>query len=244
MTLCRVIIDPQPMPGAWNMALDEALLDSAVGGGPATVRLYRWESATLSLGYFQGRNGASPISTRFEGLPVVRRLTGGGAIVHDRELTYSCTLPAGHPLASDPRRLYTRVHERMIALLGDLGFAVKIRGTTAPEHKDQFLCFARGDDFDGVMGRFKVLGSAQRRRKGAVLQHGSLILRASAWAPEFPGVFDCGGHSVGTDDLSARLADSIADLLGGASELTDVSANESRRAVDLSRAPQIVETNK
>lgn len=213
------------------MGADAALLESAVAGGTATLRWYRWESATLSLGYFQAQPNVAVPDERFGRLPVVRRLTGGGAIIHDRELTYSVTLPAGHHLAGDPRRLYTGVHERIISVLADLGFTATLRGSLIADRRDAFLCFGRGDDFDVVMGPSKVLGSAQRRRKGAVLQHGSLLLRRSAWAEEFPGVFDCGGHAVSEDVLTARLAEVIAALLGGRSERHVLSPAEQARAL-------------
>src|SRR5437899_7083966 len=95
---CRVIVDTLPGSGEWNMAVDEALLESAVAGGSCATRWYCWNQATLSIGYFQTPEEAL-CKRRFAALPVVRRLTGGGAIVHHHELTYSCTLPARHPLA-------------------------------------------------------------------------------------------------------------------------------------------------
>ena len=244
MDVCRVVVDPEPMSGAWNMAVDEALLESAVSGGAPTVRFYRWDRATLSLGYFQVRRGAPP--DRFNPLPIVRRLTGGGAIVHDDELTYSCTLPASHPFAFDPRRLYTEVHERVIARLGDFGFAAALRGVSEAAHQDKFLCFARRDDFDVVMGGFKVLGSAQRRRRGAVLQHGSLILRRSEWAGEFPGVFDCAGRDVPASELVESLANSIGSLLAPRSRHSAISPEEHGRAQLLAScvSPAIAEINK
>ena len=85
----RLILDP-PADGLWNMALDEALLELAGESGIPTLRLYRWQPATLSLGYFQpyqDRESHPPSTT----CPVVRRSSGGGAILHDRELTYSFT---------------------------------------------------------------------------------------------------------------------------------------------------------
>jgi hypothetical protein len=152
------------------MAVDETLLDSAAEG-ICTVRWYRWEQATLSLGYFQSQEEALADS-RLRDLPIVRRLSGGGAIVHHHELTYSCAVPALHPLAAAPRRLYSAVHEGIIGVLAEFGYEAALRGTNAPALGAEYLCFGRMDDFDVVMGGHKVLGSAQRRRKGAVLQHG------------------------------------------------------------------------
>jgi lipoate-protein ligase A len=234
--ICRLIVDHEPASGAWNMAVDEALLESAVAGGPCTLRWYRWERATLSIGYFQAGNAAQN-DPRFGGLPVVRRLSGGGAIVHDHEWTYACTLPARHDLACDARQLYALVHEAVIQALAGLGFPAELRGKADASRGNEFLCFGRGDDFDVVMGGNKVLGSAQRRRKGAVLQHGSLVLRASPWAREFPGVFDCAGRAVPEIDLVDRLAAAVGDRLAARTELGRLAPEEVRRARKLGKAP-------
>lgn len=229
---CRLIVDHEPASGAWNMAVDEVLLESAVGGGPCTVRWYRWERATLSIGYFQDRIVAQN-DARLSGLPVVRRLSGGGAIVHDHEWTYACTLSADHDLARDARQLYTRVHEGIIQALAEFGFSAELRGKTDASRGQEFLCFGRGDDFDMVMGSHKVLGSAQRRRKGAVLQHGSLVLRASRWAPEFPGIFDCAGRTASETELVKRLSSAVGNMLAARVEPGRLSPEERDRAMQL-----------
>ncbi len=224
---CRVIVDAQPAAGLWNMAVDEALLESAVEGGPATVRWYRWDQATVSIGYFQSYDEARG-EPRFRALPIVRRLSGGGAIVHHHELTYSCALPPRHALARDARQLYTLVHERVIDVLAAWGFQAARRGTADRARGKEFLCFGRADDFDVVMNGQKVLGSAQRRRKGAVLQHGSLVLRRSEWAPEFPGVFDCAAHSVSEIGLLGQLSHALGSLLSDRLIACLITSNEPR----------------
>lgn len=226
---CRLIVDAEPASGAWNMAVDAALLESAVEGGPCTLRWYRWEQATLSLGYFQSPGQALELE-RFGRLPVVRRLSGGGAIVHHHELTYSCTVPARHALAREARQLYIRVHEGVIDVLSRFGFKAGLRGTAAAGRSHEFLCFSRGDDFDVVMHEHKILGSAQRRRKGAILQHGSLVLRRSEWADRFPGVFDCGGHAADEAELLAALASAVGALFSVRLERSAITANERARA--------------
>lgn len=186
---CRIIIDPLPGSGAWNMAVDEALLTAAVERSQCAVRWYQWSEPTISLGHFQDAQAVARHGTLAR-LPVVRRLSGGGAILHHHELTYSCTVPASHPLARDAREIYLHVHRALIAVLEQFGCPVALRGESQAEKSGEFLCFGRGDAFDVVLGGYKVIGSAQRRRKGAVLQHGSLILRRSEWAPQFPGLRD------------------------------------------------------
>src|SRR5262245_57717493 len=102
MSEIRLLSDP-PAPGAWNMAVDEVLLTAAAASGQATLRFYTWNEPTLSLGYFQAaadrqQHAASLACT------LVRRASGGGAILHDRELTYSVALPlagANRSAASD-----------------------------------------------------------------------------------------------------------------------------------------------
>lgn len=201
----QIWIDERPRAGSWNMAIDDVLLSLAVRRNVAALRMYRWETATLSLGYFQAlaaKRSPLQLSAEWSKLPVVRRISGGGAILHDRELTYSITLPQSHPFARQPLKLYDQVHAAAIELLGEIGFAARLRGIADTAADSQFLCFLRGDPRDVVsaVGGSKVLGSAQRRRKGAVLQHGSLLLQASRFSPELPGVFDLAGKS---DERSA-----------------------------------------
>ena len=88
---CRLFIDP-PAPGSWNMALDETLLESAADGGESSLRFYGWSQPTLSLGYFQPYDDRCQHAAS-RNCPAVRRASGGGAILHDREITYSFALP-------------------------------------------------------------------------------------------------------------------------------------------------------
>lgn len=214
MSTCHLIIDTPPHSGAWNMAIDEALLEAAVNGAEPVVRWYQWDAATLSLGYFQKAEECStdPLWSK---LPVVRRLSGGGAILHHHEFTYSCAIPADHPLTPDPYQIYLAIHNAVIAVLQPLGFAVRLRaarfGKDGPA--EAFLCFSRGDEMDVVIGTNKVLGSAQRRRRGAVLQHGSLVLRKSEFAPQFPGLFDL-SRACDEQTLLTSLAQATARVLG------------------------------
>ena len=103
---CRLIDDGAAI-GARQMALDEALLESAAERGSATLRFYRWSEPTLSLGYFQDyAERDSHAASR--NCALVRRQTGGGAILHDRELTYSLAIPRAHPWLGTRRRSMTR----------------------------------------------------------------------------------------------------------------------------------------
>jgi lipoate-protein ligase A len=175
----RVLQDP-PLDGARNMARDEALL-RLVGAleSPPTLRLYQWCPATISLGYFQPFAEYQALRAPAGTLPVVRRLTGGGAILHDLELTYSLTLPAGHPLLLEgPSHPYELAHDAIIRCLGAFDIEAARDGETddSGPTRGPFFCFARRHKFDVLIDEDKVAGSAQRRTKEAVLQHGSIIL--------------------------------------------------------------------
>ena len=122
-TSCHLLIDP-PADGAWNMAVDEVLLKAAAAGR-CCFRFYRWQVPTLSLGYFQAIDDRRRHVASF-GCPVVRRSSGGGAIVHDRELTYSVALPGEHPLAMGRMLLYQAVHQTLIEVLAAAGIQAEI----------------------------------------------------------------------------------------------------------------------
>ena len=193
MRSVSLIVDA-PAAGAWNMAVDEALLEAAATSGSAALRLYQWNEPTLSLGYFQaasGRDRHLPSRT----CPLVRRASGGGAIVHDRELTYSLALPDVRLQAATA--LYGACHETLAETLVELGVPAGLYRPAATScassdtdlsGEQPFLCFARRSCGDIVCDGSKIVGSAQRRRRGAVLQHGSILLDRSPCAPELPGI--------------------------------------------------------
>jgi lipoate-protein ligase A len=230
----RLILDG-PRSGAWNMAVDEALLDSAAAGGPTTLRLYEWSAATVSLGYFQRQTPEVEPGGRFGVLPVVRRLSGGGAILHHHELTYSVVLPPAHPLASEPSRLYDEMHAGITAALETFGVHVRPRGESQLGDKT-FLCFARGDRRDLVCEGHKVVGSAQRRRGRGVLQHGSILLARSEFAPEFPGLVDLTGIPLDVAILRVLILEHSARRLGTRCVAAELSEEESSSASRLRAA--------
>lgn len=179
--------------GATNMALDEAMLDT-VGLDPsaAIFRTYGWTVPTLSLGYFQKISDAEN-DRPWGAAPIVRRSTGGGAIWHHHELTYAIAVPSDHPLARRSHDLYAAVHSAIIGLLGQRGVSARQRGLEASEKiaaPPPFLCFTDRHAEDIVALGSKIVGSAQRRRLGSVLQHGSMLLVHSAFTPELPGACD------------------------------------------------------
>jgi lipoate-protein ligase A len=226
---CRIIVDEEPKPGSWNMAVDELLLETALDGGGPTLRVYRWSEPSVSLGYFQDVDRIEP-NSMLAGLPVVRRLSGGGAILHHHEWTYSCSLPAHHPTAASPASLYRSVHDRVVALLARHGLNGRLRGKSDGPYREPFLCFGRRDPCDLVVGKHKILGSAQRRRRGALLQHGSLLMRRSPFAPDFLGIADLAPLPACGVELAIQLADEIGLLLGSKLIRSALSRPEQQRA--------------
>ena len=232
MPRCRLIIDTLPYSGAWNMAVDEALLESAVQRDDCTVRVYRWNTATVSLGYFQPA-AQMALYPQLADLPAVRRLSGGGAIVHHHEITYSCLVPAMHPLAADPTALYGRVHESIIAILAGHGITAVLRGDEANGPEEPLLCFGRGDRHDIMVDGHKVVGSAQRRRRGAILQHGSLLIRRSEFAPDYPGLSDLAQWPDRSAGFERQLGEQIAAVVATSWLPGELSMSERELAHEL-----------
>jgi lipoate-protein ligase A len=207
---CRLLIHG-PSPGTRNMAVDEALLEAADTERVATLRFYEWSEPTLSLGYFQPVNDRRrhPASLN---CPFVRRSSGGGAILHDRELTYSVAMPVDRHSAADAARLSQSIHEALVAALANLGISAVLFKETTPHPVEQsFLCFARRASGDLLVGNCKIAGGAQRRRRGAILQHGSVLLGASAFAPELPGLAELTGQAVSATLLTEVFRTAVAD---------------------------------
>ena len=241
----EVIVDETPMSGRFNMAMDAAMLELGATRDVSVIRIYRWCEPTVSVGYFQGSSNQK--ESPFPGLPAVRRLSGGGAILHDLEITYSCTLPASHPVRQDPSELYGIIHRSLIKLLRECGAEfmlrsdfdanqlAKLRNELASGNKNKhpnaepFLCFLRSNPNDIVHeSGTKIVGSAQRRRKGITLQHGSILLSASQVCPDVKGILQL-AKEFDTIQFSSRLPGMIADSI--AQEWTIRSYSDSERTI-------------
>lgn len=174
--------DP-PLDGPTNMARDEHLLH-ATDVAPGALRIYEWSPATLSLGYFQSFSEVAKLESPANELAVVRRLTGGGAILHDREITYCLVLATSvAPANRSPAELYRLVHACWRdAISNDVMSPLDLAPEEFPlpsPRTGPFFCFAKPGRTDLLLAADKVLGSAQRRIPGRVMQHGSLILGPS-----------------------------------------------------------------
>src|SRR5881628_188815 len=206
----RVVFDPAAN-GAWNMAVDEVLLDGvAAGSAPPTLRFYTWTPACLSLGYFQPFSVVDVDGCRGLGIDIVRRPTGGRAILHDRELTYSVALPAsllGHDAGILPS--YRRLSLALQAGLQRLGIDVSL----APESEAPTqavrgpACFDRPSAHEILLRGRKLVGSAQVRRAGALLQHGSIVIE-----PRMATLIACLKPDDDPKTAAGRLDDGVAGL--------------------------------
>ncbi|QDV90016.1 Octanoyltransferase LipM [Phycisphaerae bacterium RAS2] len=221
MTDARLLIDP-PLAGPANMARDEALLAACTApSNRPTLRFYAWSPATISLGYFQTIDELHSQPPAIRELPVVRRTTGGGAILHDLEVTYSIVVPIDHPLiAGRPNRLYELAHEAIIAVVGSraqrFGCDESGESCDSSSQRGPFFCFARRHALDVVVpdadapgGFAKLAGSAQRRTRTAILQHGSIMLDSrftEQTVATWRGLDDVQGLDVAVDRLTPCFA--------------------------------------
>jgi lipoyl(octanoyl) transferase len=162
--------------GAANMAVDEALCRFSTDA--PVLRFYRWDPYCVSLGYGQKEDALDRDKCRQAGIDIVKRPTGGRAVLHANEVTYSVIIPQSHPMAQQGiTELYKTLSRGLAAGLQNLGADVEIKKSTAGEqpYTSSELCFASTARYEIVAGDRKVVGSAQRRFSTAVLQHGSVL---------------------------------------------------------------------
>ncbi len=211
MTDCRLILDTAA-EGGWNMAVDEVFLECA-NSGQTVLRFYGWAEATLSLGYFQSAADRQDHPSSQQ-CPLVRRASGGGAIVHHHELTYSFATPASAAWARDQQRLYQGFHQTLIQILNGHGMTAEGCRPTGQEDspRQPFLCFQRRTAGDVLIESHKIAGSAQRRYRSALLQHGSVLFNQSPCAPELPGIAQLSPHPISPTELIHEWSRAIAQL--------------------------------
>jgi lipoyl(octanoyl) transferase len=215
----RLIIDAHPRTGAWNMALDEAVMDAvAAGAVPPTLRFYQWEPPCLSLGKRQPLDGVELGRCRDDGVDVVRRATGGWAILHTDELTYSVAVsPQDKRAAGAILDAYRKLSAGLVDGLRRLGAPADMNPVNPyGVHNASAACFEVPSAYEITVGSQKLMGSAQARPAGRVLQHGSLPLRG-----DIARVADYLRHD--SDDAREHLrahlrerATTLGDVLGRA----------------------------
>lgn len=168
-----------PTNGIRNMAVDEAIL-RAVGAGsaPPTLRFYDWLPFCITLGYGQRASDVDPIRLDTLGWHLVRRPTGGRAVLHGDELTYSLSLPENHPIAAGGIvDSYQRISAALLRALERLGAHVSAERKAEDAPELGAVCFEVPSHYEITVGGRKLVGSAQVRRRGGILQHGTLPLR-------------------------------------------------------------------
>lgn len=223
----RLIVNP-PADGAWNMGVDCALLDCATA---PVLRLYGWNQPTLSIGYAQ--KAEVDVNLAFlenEKIPLVRRPTGGRAILHWDELTYAVTIPSHSGFFGSLPEMYATIAVPLRDALTSLGLPLDTDGRTTGVRSNP-CCFATRLKHEISVNGKKIVGSAQRRLKTAALQHGSIVLsmdseryanclnftdemKRTASLALLGGVNDFATRPITRDELTAAIVDSFMKTLG------------------------------
>lgn len=221
---------------ALAMGIDEALL-GAVDPTPV-LRFYTWNPPALSLGYFQRW---SDVALAADARAVVRRITGGGAIHHAEELTFSIALPAEHALYAGPvADSYRRIHGLIALTLGQFGLRAALCSERAlrSDRAGTGMCFHASTSLDLAWNDRKGVGSAQRRAGGRILHHGSIKLARDPLEEGVATVSDCGAR-IAPQELAARVAAVFTSELG--IELVREETDAEELALARRRAARFVE---
>ena len=235
----RFLLDLCPRDGYWNMGLDEALLDTAARKGIATLRFYRWDGPWVSLGYRQAITWPKEESVPWNW---VRRTTGGSAVLHGNDLTYSIAAPLKR-LPGDRLATYTLVSQALLRAFTELGVVANLAGQGGRPDRS-FDCFATAQSCEIQVEGKKLIGSAQRIRNGALLQHGSIRLAADL--PELcqrtglgkgaTDLFSC-GVTLASSELALHLKHHIATQLKLLLRADEATPEEQTRALLRGLAP-------
>jgi lipoate-protein ligase A len=226
----RLLLDA-PGAAGWNMSVDEALLLEAADAGPV-LRLYGWRAPAVSLGYRQ------PIPSWLSrcdayGVETVRRVTGGGAVLHAGDLTYAVIAPIGTAgLPDDLAGSYAWIRARLLEGLENAGFAAHAARAREGASRQE-LCFAAATGFEVELDGQKLIGSAQRRTAHGLLQHGSIrIADDSVLYRALTGVSPAPAPPPGltAEALIPALVASFRAALGGALDVATLSTAERARA--------------
>jgi lipoate-protein ligase A len=202
-----LIVEPEPLPGAWNMAVDEHLFGLA-GSSPRTfLRFYRWDRPTASLGYSQEASRVIDVEfCRTHGIDIVRRMTGGKLVLHDREVTYTVASADAAVFTETLRDSYRLISRALLKGLERMGVSARLAETSPPAYlKGTMPCFAFPARDEIEIGGRKIVGSAQKRTGPLFLQHGSMLLEkdeALLAAVSRPGE---SAESLGMTSLSEAL---------------------------------------
>lgn len=256
--LWRLLLDPAA-PGALNMGRDVAILEAvAQRAVPPTVRLYGWSPPCLSLGRHQPTEAADLDFCRSHGIDVVRRPTGGRAVLHHHELTYAVVAPLGEgSLSHKLQEAYRIICTGLVEACRRLGIAAGLTpgevNLQLPGPRSAVPCFKAPAGGEVVVAGRKLIGSAMRRYQGTILQHGAVLL-------DWDGELQAGAVGLADDSflrpfvttvaaelgripqlrvLREAMAGGIAETLGVALQPGELSLPENRRAAELAAKPTL-----
>ncbi len=231
----RLIVDGD-LPGAHNMARDVAVLEGvARGEAPPTLRLYGWRPPCLTIGRHQGPEAADLGFCRSEGIDVVRRPTGGRALLHHLELTYSVVAPLGRgPIPRHLQDAYRRICAGLVAAMRRLGVDAELTGGEVnlqlPGPRTTVPCFEAPAGGEVVVAGRKLIGSAMRAHEGVILQHGAVLLgwddhlQAGAMGVDDPAALRRAvttlGNELGRDVERSVLEEALTTALGDTLRVT------------------------
>ena len=256
-------LDTGAQSAAWNMAVDEVLLENCrphIAAGhspeeaPLAFRVYTWSPPALTLGRGQAaERDVDMARLEEEGVDLCRRLTGGRAVLHDREITYSLAGPEAL-LGDSIEESYRRISAGLAAGLARLGAPVEFAPPSGRAYASQASCFATTSVWELSIGGRKVAGSAQCREGGAILQHGSILLispeerlarllkprggKPRGGGPRGGedraiGLSEAMGREVGYAEAAAALRWGMAEALSAAFPEVPLSAGERVRAGEI-----------
>ncbi len=249
MNAWKLLIDDEPQAGAWNMAVDEYLFRMAEKAPGTFLRFYRWDRPTASLGYAQ--NAAKVIDLKFcrtHGIGVVRRITGGKLVLHDREVTYAVASSDARVFTETLRDSYRLVSRALMRGLELMGLAPVMAEESPPAYvRGTMPCFAYPARDEIEIGGKKIVGSAQKRTGALFLQHGSIPLEkdegllARVAAPRTPAEGETGmtslseatGRSIDFSEASEYLRRGFADFFGVSLEPYVFSPEDRKAIADL-----------
>jgi lipoate-protein ligase A len=244
----RLIADGD-LPGARNMARDVAILEAvSAGEGSPTLRLYGWKPPCLTLGRHQGLEAADLAFCRREGIDVVRRPTGGRALLHHLELTYSVVAPLGTaPLPRPLQDAYRTICRALVRAMHLLGVTAELTGGEVnlelPGPRTTIPCFEAPAGGEVVVNGRKLVGSAMRAHGGAILQHGAIVLDwdgrlqagsmgladDSGLRPHITTLRDELGRLPGRSEVSEAVVAATGEILGIVFEPGSLTAEEEVR---------------
>lgn len=213
--------------GPYAMASDELLLELAEEG-ICSLRFYTWAEPTVSLGYFQSSSHLLN-SKELNTLPWIRRATGGEALVHHHELTYALGLPlniAGQKSTLWQEKMHLII-QKALSLLG-----VSLPEINLPEQRNDptnLLCFHHHAPQDLIINKHKIVGSAQRKKKRSVIQHGGILLAQSKYTPSLPGILELSGKNLSPEKLAEAIVDECRHCLGWTFNASEWSPEEQAR---------------